>query len=190
MNPLIDFANPVKTQRIVNRKPRTDTCYWVSCPQCGERRLLRSADAKKAAKEHRLCRGCHTSTAGKKGYAATVAKYGEKFSVDFVRKYRLENPSPLEWQVMQQLLQADVPHEREVLVEYGKHAYLVDFIIGNLAIEVNGGVHIFHQERDARKVRDLRSAGYIPITIPENKVPDALDIIMQHMKPEGELSYA
>lgn len=134
--------------------------------------MLRPSDAARA----KQCRRCHLTEIAPLGYAATAARYGEKFAVAHQRTYRLENPSDLEIQMMAVLDELALTYEREVLVEMGDHCYLIDFVLdGWFAIEVNGSwAHQFHQERDDRKVKALTRAGYRVLVVNERDLSNGI----------------
>lgn len=186
----IDWANPVKSTRMVRGKPRTDNRYAVACPCCGNTRLLRSADAKKAAKHNRLCQKCHCQMAGKLGYKATVRNKGKDFAIECVRDYRLSNPSSLEQEVMSRLDEAGIRYEREVLLNADVHKYLIDFVIeGSIALEVQGEwAHQFHTERDHNKATAIVRAGYTYIGLLESYAEKVVRIVRRHL--QGAKVYA
>jgi len=184
----IDWANPVKSTRMVRGKPRTDKRYTVICPTCGNTRLLRSDDAKKAERTNRPCSRCHASIAGKQGYKATVRNKGKDFAVGCVQQYRLSNPSSLEQQVMGALNTAGIAYEREVLLQHDNRHYLIDFIVGNIAIEVQGEwAHQFHKTRDENKAFAIIRAGYTYLGLLEDQIDKVISII-RHL--QGARSYA
>jgi very-short-patch-repair endonuclease len=185
---VIDWANPVKSTGMVRGKPRTDNRYLASCPDCGNSRLLRADDAKKAERINRLCSRCHAREAGKRGYQATVAKKGKDFAIDCVQQYRLANPSSLEKRVMDNLSGAGITYEREVLLQHDNRHYLVDFIVGDIAIEVQGEwVHQFHKTRDANKAFAIIRTGYTYLGLLEDQIDKVISII-RHL--QGARSYA
>lgn len=145
----------------------------VPCPVCGQERLLTTSDAKRALARGSKCFRCSQIEKARKGYAACVKKHGAAYAVAVVQKYRLSNPSSLEQQVMTALARLALPVEREVLVmDEGRH-YLVDFVIGGtLAIEVNGGCHVLHVERDLLKANAVRRAGYRLLILTESDMSD------------------
>lgn len=142
------------------------------CPTCGQGRMLRPSDAKRA----KQCRTCHLRGIAPLGYKATAEKYGQHFAVEVQRTYRLENPSDLERQLMAVLEELELPYEREVMVEAEGRAYLIDFVLfGDRAVEVNGEwVHQFHGERDARKLRALRNLGYDVMVVNETDLQNGI----------------
>ncbi|GAB4527972.1 MAG: hypothetical protein OHK0046_46340 [Anaerolineae bacterium] len=126
----------------------------TKCPACGTVRYLQPRDANRA----RQCRQCHLRQIAPLGYRATVRKYGEKWALRHVQSYHQSNPSSLEQLVADQLDALGIWYEREVLVTTtSRKSWLVDFVVGGVAIEVNGAyVHSHHLKRDRRKLRYLR----------------------------------
>lgn len=184
----IDWNNPVKSTRMVRGKLRTGNSFFVTCPCCGNSRLLRADDAKKAV--NRPCQKCHASIAGKQGYKATVRKKGKDFAIECVREYRLGNPSSLELEVMKRLDSAGIRYEREVLLNTDGRHYLIDFVIeGSIALEVQGTwAHQFHAERDYNKAGAIIRAGYTYIDLIESHVEKVVRIVRTHLK--GATVYA
>lgn len=145
----------------------------VQCPACGQSRLLAKSDAKKALARGSKCFHCSQVEKARKGYAACVKKHGAAYAVTMVQQYRLSNPSSLEQRVMQALNLLSVKVEREVLVVDGDRHYLVDFVLdGKLAIEVNGGCHVLHVQRDLLKANAVRRAGYRLLILTESDMRD------------------
>lgn len=140
---------------------------WAYCatPGC-EGRWVRPIDAARAER----CQKCHCKAIAAKGYAATVAKYGEKFAVMHQRDYRLAHPSNLERMVAGWLDEWRVSYQREVVFEIGSVCFLIDFVIdGRIAIEVQGEwAHSWHQQRDERKLDHLiNDSDYTPLVLAE-----------------------
>lgn len=104
--------------------------------------------------------------AGKKGYAALVAKYGADYAQDQTAKWRRNNPTPLELKVAALLAEAGEAFEREAKLESGLY---VDFRLerGQRVIEADGngwhrnGSHCVNREElDAAKDERVRSLGF------------------------------
>lgn len=153
--------------RTVNGKPRTDTYVYVACPRCGALRWLRLDVARKGS----VCYRCAQTAKAQRGDAAMAARYGQKWALRHVRAYRLAHPSPLEREVERLLARLGVPYEREVELRTKAHgrrqrAYLIDFMVAGVAIEVNGGVHGLPAKRlaDRRKKALLTRRG-IPLLV-------------------------
>ncbi len=156
----------VKT-RTVNGKTRQDIYLWVSCPLCGEARLLRRDDAQRAASRH--CRAC----TGKKGYQATLERYGKEYALERAAQKRAAHPSSLEKLVQEFLDAQKVTYLREAKLSHNGRCYFVDFVLPNrsTAIEVNGRyVHSHHTERDRRKIEALRAAFSTVLVFDEQEI--------------------
>lgn len=142
----------------------------VICPQCGETRLLKPADAKRA----KLCRRCHLTNIAPKGYAATRAKHGEKSATQKWRAWRLDNPSDLERLVIAALESLYIQYEREYWLEHGRRVYLADFAVPVadelFFIEVNGAyIHRRHEQRDQIKPDYLTKHLNAPVLVLEER---------------------
>ena len=129
------------------------------CPTCGSPKSPRS----------KQCQKCHLTEIAPLGYKATEAKFGKKFSVQFVKEYLDKNPSDLEQIVAQWLNALRAEYETNFRFEttYAgiDSVYLVDFVVKTgdtvLMIEVDGEwAHQFHAERDARKSAALAEQGF------------------------------
>src|SRR5258708_4658534 len=92
-----NFGKPLLTDRTngrllpaprADRPQRREMFYPVQCanPQCGNVRWLTKGDADRAETERRVCKKCQTAEAGKRGYAATVARHGTDFALNAVRQ--------------------------------------------------------------------------------------------------------
>lgn len=137
------------------------------CPTCGNARRVRRRDIGRA----KQCRRCHLSSIAPRGYAATAEKFGPHFAARFVRDYRLANPSSLEQIVSTWLDCQRVCYEREFWFELTERVYLVDFMIGCMAVEVQGTwAHSHHVERDRRKLEALRECGFQVVVLSEADV--------------------
>lgn len=145
------------------------TRYLVTC-ECGNSRWLVKRDALVASQ----CFQCSQKVKAKKGYAAMTAIYGEKWAARHVQAYRLAHPTPSEGIVSDILQQLGLRFSREYWLatkDHGKRqrVYLIDHMIthpsrGMMAIEINGGCHVNHTQRDRRKMRLLRRRG-IPVLV-------------------------
>lgn len=164
--------NPAKRTRItrqVNGCERTDSYVWADCA-CGNGWFVRSD----AAKHVRSCKECSQREKGKKGYAATKAKYGERFAVRWWREWHLEHPTCLERAVASWLDQLGIDYEREYWFETGDGVFLLDFLVHySFVIEVNGAY--WHDmangvKRDARKAEALDYAGFTLLTLSEDDI--------------------
>lgn len=108
--------------------------------------------------------------AGKAAYRKLIEQYGLEYAQTKAAEWRLEHPSNLEQIVMGWL--EGVEHTREAKIKPAEDRwYFVDFLIGKIAIEVNGEwVHSQRQEKDTRKYQALAEAGYTVIIFPEADV--------------------
>lgn len=103
---------------------------------------------------------------GRKGYRATVAKYGRFFAIEKLQKYRLDHPSKLEQALIDLLREMDAPaYEREFLIQADDVMLLVDFAWPGrrLAVEVNGELHEkfeHKRKRDWAKAAVLEAEGW------------------------------
>lgn len=165
----IDYRNQQQKQRLVKGKPRVDTYYLAQCT-CGCDWYVR-ADR---VKHIQSCYICSQSERGKKGYAATKAKYGEFYALRHWREWRIENPTCLERRVARWLDELGVPYEREYWFDTGSGIFLLDFLVNaSLVIEVNGTY--WHElpgaaARDERKAEALRYAEFELLTLTEDAV--------------------
>lgn len=96
--------------------------------------------------------------AGRRGAAATRAKYGDGFLIERLRAYRIEHPSLPELVVIGILSRLGITFDREWRVSGS--LYCVDFYLPNhrKAIDVHGAIHgrlesgtrLIHDEHKAR----------------------------------------
>lgn len=110
---------------------------------------------------------------GSKGYQALKAQGKEKLAAQKAAEWRLEHPSNLEVKVMGWLDKLNVKYLREVNID----KFYVDFLIDNLAIEVNGAqwhekedLRAGQKERDQGKYRTLIGLGYTVLILPESDI--------------------
>lgn len=172
VSPLVDWGAGKVFDLTVNGKARPTRKYPVTCI-CGNVRWLTASDARKA----RVCYRCSQREKGALGYAAMVARYGEKWAVRHIQAYRLANPSTLERAVALILRDLGLRFSREFWLAtkaHGRkqHVYLVDFMVTvngvDHAVEVNGEwAHSHHARRDRLKLRLLRRRGYPVLVIEE-----------------------
>lgn len=115
----------------------------------------------------------HQSKAGKAGYQATLTKHGFGFAAKKAADWRRDNPSNLEKIVIGWLNELDVNYSRETAID----RFYVDFLIGDLAIEVNGEIwHTDNEvagnrvEHDAGKYKTIADLGYTVLVLPEKSV--------------------
>lgn len=170
--PVVDWSAGVVFEQVVRGKTRRARRYPVTCA-CGAVRWLTASDARRAG----LCYQCSQRHKAALGYAAMVARYGEKWAVRHVQAYRLAHPSTLEQAVTLILRDLRVSFEREYWLATRatgrrQHVYLVDFLVhvGGVAyaIEVNGEwAHSHHAKRDKLKLRLLKRRGFPTLVLEE-----------------------
>lgn len=149
----------------------------VICPICRTKRWI--TDRHKS-RRNRPCKRCHNKSIARKGYEATVSKYGIKFAIKPLRGYLLKHPSNLEVRVAQTLEGLGIGYEREFhlepeALEYAGKTYLIDFAINVRGIthfiEVNGSyVHQFHELRDSQKMKCIEAAGFRVLVLDDDAV--------------------
>ena len=157
--------------------------YPVACPLCGRERLLRRCDIR----EGRPCKACHNRRIAPLGGQATLRKYGLKTLIQHARRYRLAHPSDLEQIVSGALDDLGVAYEREALIEAGDDTFLIDFLIGDLALEVFGDFpHRDRAAHDRTRARALREAGYRVVILPEAPVRNGIRATLKALNLNGE----
>ncbi len=165
--PLVNWDAGVLLPAPRQKRPeQRERFYPVRCANrdCSLVRWLTKNDAERAEAEQRICRRCQTTMAGKRGYAATAARYGSDFALRAVRQHQIENPSTHEQIVDSWLVQLKVDYERQV--EFAatdeakvEHHFILDFVIypesGNpIVVEVNGYYHNrYRADRDFWLIR-------------------------------------
>jgi very-short-patch-repair endonuclease len=157
--------------RIVRGQPRKERRYALKCEECGRTRMVNAQQSRS-----KICKRCASRRAGKKGYAATVAKHGRDFFFETVRRHQLENPSAPESLIIAVLHEMGVGYARQVALETADGGrYLIDFVIGGrYAIEYDGYHHVYHEQRDERKHAAMCGAGYKVLHLAENDFADGL----------------
>lgn len=175
----VDWERPILFERTVKGEVRRESRFLVTCGCCGEQRLLKRIDAKKVEQTDAPCYPCTQREKGKRGYQATIERHGQDFFLNIIRERELTNPPVLTRALMDILDNVlFIPYEREI--QCGR--YLIDFVIGDrFAIEVNGGVHVLHAERDARKAQFLREQGYELLVLEQADMPDAADRVREFL---------
>lgn len=130
-----------------------------------------TSESAKAARAKVSSKSCAEN--GAKGYAALVAQGKEKLAAQKAAEWRLAHPTSLEVQVKEWLDELFVSYEREVNID----RYYVDFLVGKLAIEVNGAqwhekedLRAGQKDRDQSKYRTLISLGYTVLILPESEI--------------------
>lgn len=166
-----ELGESKKRSRIVRGKTRQENVYLVKCPRCGAERWLKKSDAEKSIQNNAPCLRCSRSINGVLGWKATVSRYGIITAIQASQRYRLNNPSKLETEIILILNKLKLSYEREVLIDTNERYFLIDFVINKpkpLAIEVNGHyVHSLREERDREKVDTLEKHGYRVLIITE-----------------------
>lgn len=74
------------------------------------------------------------------GWKALVAKKGIEKAASYLINYRLDNPSGPEQIAISALEHLGLKYKREHVVSYHP-LVIVDFLIGDVALEIDGGVH-------------------------------------------------
>ena len=170
----VDWHHPKIHTRAVKGKSRTESRYLATCV-CGHQRWLNRYAARNA--ETKPCFKCSQKAKAPKGYAAAVEKWGSGFGLMKFSEWLIAHPSKLEQQVMNVLNNLRVAYQREVRLEN----WLLDFVIGQQVIEVNGDIHKFHVERDSRKAQAIREAGYRLLVIGESDMNIAQLLISEFL---------
>lgn len=142
------------------RPDRRETFFPVKCANsdCENVRWLTRSAAERAEAEGRVCRRCQTVEAGKLGFAATSALYGQDFALRAVQQHQIEQPSSYESIVDSWLSDLGADYDTQVIftaMDVGgvTHHFILDFQVrtasGSLAVEVNGYHHKRYRiERD------------------------------------------
>lgn len=169
---MIDWEDSLfVSARSGKRKVRQFRCQ---CEDCGESRYLEKRDALRA---HARCRNCWQRVKAPMGYRASIAKQGRERTAEIVQNYRLNHPSKLELKVQQWLLDIGVKFVREAVVMTKRRINHVDFLCGNVALEVNGEfAHRNRAQQDAKKWRSLRGKGYRVIVLTEQQVNSGMGL--------------
>jgi very-short-patch-repair endonuclease len=142
---LIDWDHPEPHTRLKKGKPYTESRFWAECLCCGAKRLLKKCDARIVEEKGSPCLRCANVIKGRAGWQATVAKKGVNWVSEKARERRLANPSCLERTAMAALECLGLSYQREVPCG----PYYIDFVLGGIAIEVEGAY--VHSLRDPLK---------------------------------------
>ena len=154
---LADFAHGTLLPSPRRAAPhRRETFYPVACanPSCTNVRWLTRSNAMKAEAEHRVCRKCQATQAGKRGFAATRARYGAGAALYWVQQAQIARPSRHEIIVDSWLSELAISYERQVPFSASDgsgmiHNFVIDFVVetpaGAIALEVNGYHHKKHR---------------------------------------------
>lgn len=149
VNQLVDWANPemlIKPRK--NRPQQKETCYRVTCSQCGNERYL-TKSAAKYAEDAGGCLKCHTSKIGKRGYQVAVERGLREKALDGIAAFQLANASKPERLLAKMLDDSGIQYERQKIWS----GYILDFVIPSasgesICIEVNG--YYWHEGRENR----------------------------------------
>lgn len=177
----VDWDKPYRTTRMSKGKTRSEVRYPTYCPRCHQPRLLPRHHARVAG----LCFRCSQSQKGKLGYKAMVDRHGPTAALEHLQRWLLDHPSENELRIIQTLSEMGLNYEREVWITTpDDRNFLIDFVINGLhAIEVNGGCHINHVERDQQKYNAIRHEGYRLLVLEECDLPQARSIITDYLNP-------
>lgn len=106
---------------------------------------------------------------GKAAYKKLVESKGLEYAQDKAADWRrAKEGTSLERKVMPHL---PAGYKFEAKIKQGDVFYYVDFLIGNIIVEVNGEwVHQKRQESDAKKYKTLATWGYTVIILPERDI--------------------
>lgn len=117
---------------------------------------------------------------GKKGWQATVARYGRLFAGQVLARWRRDHPTKLERAVITWLDEFQVTYQREVQIGDDESVAFADFVLVdlNLIIEVDG--KLWHSKdpmhgedrpkRDGEKNRLFRRHGYKVLRLSEKAI--------------------
>jgi very-short-patch-repair endonuclease len=117
-------------------------------------------------------------TAGARGAAVTLERYGAEFRAECLAEHRRLHPSNLELIVLRWLVELRAPFKRDAPIDGGR--FYADFIVGKTALEVDGRHWHTNNEhhgedreaRDHEKDKALRAAGYSVVRLDEKDVLD------------------
>ena len=135
---LIDFTQGKLLPRpSADRPGQKEMFYPCLCVRCQRTRWLRKWQALHATQ----CRSCHSVDAGKKGYA-TLKATGHKRQIEGMKKHQREKPSREEKIVRDWLNEWGITYDDQHTFQFGDGSFcLIDFVIGDLAIEIRGYWH-------------------------------------------------
>ncbi|MHB8629809.1 MAG: hypothetical protein ACYDBJ_25870 [Aggregatilineales bacterium] len=81
----VDWSRVELRPRSYRSRPTKREAYYAClCEQCGRTYWLRATDARRAAQRGSPCKRCQRQAAGRKGYAATRARYGPQYALERV----------------------------------------------------------------------------------------------------------
>lgn len=183
----IDWENPQLVAAPRASQPnKRETKYSVTCTHCGFERWLTYTAAWNAGKNW-TCKRCQQSAAGKLGYEATAAKYGEDFAQEYARQYRLQRPTSYEVKVEAALTALGLTFEREAKIdswESGETRAFDFYVWGQreFVIEVDGAYwhnRIAATENDRVKTQIAQDNDLPLLRLSDGQVNSALQIIAQ-----------
>jgi len=139
-----DFPKPIK-----GRPNLTIKKYRCVCDVCQSEKWLPLYQAQKAEK----CFNCSQSDKGKKSMEKHSAEDRAKL-MEGICKYQRENPSRAENTVANWLKEMGIKAETQVVLPLNARSkYIIDFVVGHIAIEVRGYWHNRSKgEKDAKLV--------------------------------------
>lgn len=189
--PIVDWNSPVKEIRVLrNGKTYWQSRYPVTCPECGEDRLLKSSDARKAIAQNSPCFTCSQRAKGKLGFAAVGGNRARRrIKWRGLQAFRQSRPSDLEQQVIAILDELGIEYVfNDLLESSGGRFYLPDFTFEltgqRYCIEVNGSYYHSLPGRAQiwrNKKSLLTRRGYKTLVIPEEKIADAHNLIVRFL---------
>jgi len=134
-----------------NRPHKREAYYPCTCGACQRVYWLRASDARRAEERGSTCGRCQRRAAGRRGYAVTRERYGERRALEYVADYQRAHLSKPELKVRRWLDSQLVMYQDQFIFQTDGFNAIIDFVIGSLAIEVNGWWHQRnHGDRDAR----------------------------------------
>jgi predicted RNA-binding Zn-ribbon protein involved in translation (DUF1610 family) len=133
------------------RPNKTETYFEVPCPQCGRVRMLRGCDARRRAGS--VCANCNVHRAQHRS-ARSLAR------LKAIAASQRANQPPEQALVGQWLFEAGYrPDEQMVFIDDEFRA-IVDFVLGHIAIEVNG---YWHYQRATERDFELSVRWHGPV---------------------------
>ncbi|MHB8624569.1 MAG: hypothetical protein ACYDBJ_20810 [Aggregatilineales bacterium] len=138
------------------RPTKRESYYACTCERCERTYWLRATDARRAAQRDSACSHCQRQAAGRKGYAATRAKYGTRYALERVAAYQLAHPSKPEQTVRGWLDERCIHFSQQYIFCKDCANFIIDFVIDNqIALEVNGYRHQRHRQARDERLRAL-----------------------------------
>jgi very-short-patch-repair endonuclease len=175
----IEWDHPERYTRIKKGKPYTEDRFWAECLCCGAKRLLKKCDARIVEEKGSPCQRCANVIKGRAGWQATAAKKGTQWIAEKARERRLTNPSCLERTAMAALEFLGLTYQREVACG----PYYIDFVVGRIAIEVEGAyVHSLRDpQREAQRKAHIEQE-YALLTLYERNIASFISTIALFME--------